>query len=73
MTDIYHVPCLSVNLLLVAQITSTCKTVKFWLDRFVVEDLNNVGSPIVVGNMDPKDWLYKFCDSPVLTTLIIEG
>ena len=42
---------------------------KFWLDRFLIEDLKNVRSPIIVGYMDLKDILYKFYDSSRSTAL----
>jgi hypothetical protein len=62
--DIYHVPNLSENLLLVSQLTQTSNIVEFWPDRFFVKDLKNDRSIVTEGFLDSKDGLYKFCDLP---------
>jgi hypothetical protein len=63
-TDVYHVPSLSANLLFVPQLTQTGKKVEFWLDWFVVKDMHNNFVVVIEGFLDPKDRLYKFCDFP---------
>ena len=40
-TDVYHVTHLTANLLFVAQLSQTRKNVKFWPNKFVVNDINN--------------------------------
>ena len=39
--DVFHVPSLNVNLLLVSQLTHTGKTVELWPDHFFIKDLKD--------------------------------
>ena len=62
--NMFHVPSLSVNLLLVSQPTQTGKIVEFYPDHFFTKDLRKHRSIITVESLDPKDQMYKFCDLP---------
>ena len=62
---VHHAPSLRENLLLVAQLTHIKKTIEFWSYRFIIKDLMLGVETIASGYLDPKDGLYKFCDSPM--------
>ena len=51
------------NLLLVAQLTKTSKTIEFWSDLFIVKDLKNGVVSIDSSYLVPKYKLYNLCDS----------
>jgi hypothetical protein len=57
------VPNLSANLLFVSFLTQTCNIVECLLDQFYVHDLKNDKLIFTEGILDPKDNLYKFCDT----------
>ena len=61
--DVFHVPSLSANFLLVSQLTYTIKIVEFWPNQFLI---NNPKDELIFedGTLDPKDWLYKLCYLP---------
>ena len=61
-SDVYHIPILSANLLSVAQLMNSKKTVEFWLDRFIVKDLSLCEEIVALGILDPKYGLCRFCD-----------
>ena len=63
-SNVYHVPRLSANLLSISQLTSTVKIVEFWSDKFIVRDHRLGWETIDLGHSDPKYGIYKFCDSP---------
>jgi len=62
-------------MLFIPQLTPIGKTIEFWLDRFVVKDINNDFDIVVEGILNCKDTLYKFCgltqNDIGLTTLIV--
>ena len=62
-SNVYHVPITSAIFLSVSQLTNTKKTVEFWLDRFVMKDIRCVGENLASIILDPKDGIYKLCDS----------
>jgi hypothetical protein len=57
--NVLHVPKLSMNLLLVYQITQKGKKVEFTLDLVSVIDMHD-NSIIAIGEVDQKSRLYKF-------------
>jgi len=61
--DVYQVPNLNVNLLLVSQLTKTCNIVEFWLDCYFFRDLKKGCSIVIGGFLDLKDIFYKFCNT----------
>ena len=61
--DVYNVPIMSENLLLVAQLMKTNKTAEFWSDCFIVMNVRCGGETIVSRILDHKDGIYKLCDS----------
>jgi hypothetical protein len=62
---VYHVPSLSSNLFSVPQLTQARKKVKFWPNRFVVNDINNEFVVVFLeGIIDPKEKLYNLYDFP---------
>ena len=58
-----HLPIFSANLLLVAQFTHTGNTIEFWSYCFIIEDLKHWIISIAISYLDPKEQLYKLCDS----------
>ena len=66
-SNVYHMPRLSENMFSIAQLTQTKKTVKFWLNRFIIKDFMLGGVTIYSRYPYTKDRLYKFCDSPKST------
>lgn len=71
--DVFHVPCLNKNLLLVSQLTQTGKIVEFWLDHIFIKDMKKNKSIVIDRVLDFKDRLYKFHNLPLesrSTTLI---
>ena len=61
----FDVPCLSMNLLSVSQLTQTGKIVEFQTNRLFMKNLKDKFI-VVDGLLDPIDHLYKFCDQPQL-------
>jgi hypothetical protein len=59
-SNVYHVPQLSANLLFVSQIMRTCKNFEFWFDKFVTKDININFVVVAMGTLDPKEKLCKF-------------
>ena len=57
--NVLHVPSLSINLLLVCQITQTSKNVEFTSNLVFVLDMHD-NSIISIGEVDKKSRLYKF-------------
>jgi hypothetical protein len=53
--DVYHVPNLSENLLLVSQLTQISKIVEFWKNQFLVKGLMKDRSNFVEGFLNSKD------------------
>ena len=69
-SNVYHVPSLSANLLSVSQLTNTNNIVEFWSNIFIVKDLRLGGEIFTSWYLHHKYRLCKLCDSFRLTTSI---
>lgn len=63
--DVFHVPCLSVNLLSVSQLTQTGKIVELCPNNFFIKNLKDK-MIVFDGILDPTNCLYKLHDQPQL-------
>ena len=70
--DVYHVPSLNVNLLLVSKLTQTSKIVEFYPNPFFVKDINNENSIVAKGSLNLKDHYISFmnCLEQILDRLL---